>query len=1198
MTLSHPRVTAIAQDSLGRIWIGTSHGLNRQMADGYHQYFAGDGLETLKDNHISDIYCDRSGRIWVLTLNGGLHYLTETGGFHRVPYEQKGLARTSLLQTDKGTILFNSEYALFRFDEAEHSLVPLTDTKERNIGFFPSDDGILVAFPDSVSLYSIETGKRIRSVPLPESCRNAVWDPEGSIWLASRDVLYRIDARTLEPEVRTGDLVQAIGKGRISDIVIPDPGSGKRLINAHSSLLLVDPETGFLSQSSEPGFPYNPGQYNVNCLFLDAEGNVLVGTNGSGVLTFPSVRRGSGLHALIDFFKDKYISDLHFDESTQSLTVTTGNGIIYESLVPFTEIRRIREIREDELIRAPFRHGKEFEAHLSGGRMVSAGYDRDILLVGADRSITGRIKLEELLQLLGAEHFVPEALQEDREGNVWIGTQSNGILLVSPTDISVRKITPVSCDEISSIETDRTGHIWVATQYGLNEYLPDGSLVDSYLTGNGISNNAFTEGGSCVLPDGTILFGSMQGIVPKYVDRKESSDVRLVFEDLKIRNRLVAAGPDSPIETVLSSCSRITLRHNQSSFSILFSALGGKFPSFAHYRYQLEGFDPYMVDAGRGHEAFYSSVPPGNYVFRVQLTDSSGNRVYDEQALELKVKAAPWLTWWAKALYLLLAAGILFAIVRGWNRHLKNREEIRRINQEKQQEQKTNEINKRYFANVAHQLRTPLTMISGPIETLASSETIQGRDRQILDIVRHNVGRMLRLVGQIMDFNKLDSDALALQAGFCDISSVIRRMLEVYRLNADQKEISLKMEGITDNFFVWADADKVENILDNLLSNALKHTPKGGEIIISLLKEEPCFTIRVTDSGKGIPQDQLERVFERYYQVGEDRQGHFNWGTGIGLYYAAKLAELHHGSLKAANRDGSSGAVFSLTLPMEKSAYSEEELQSRRKTTPASDSGIPLSAPVEVRNNEEMPLILVVDDDTDITYYLKTLLSPSYRVVCCYDAASARRILAEEMPEIILSDVMMSGESGYSLCSFVKENLQFCHIPVILLTAKDAISDQIEGLNSGADAYVTKPFNAEFLLSLVDNQLKGRERLRKALSEGTSVNSTEKLSPQDKAFMDKLYGLMEEELSNSEFNIQQFVDQMHMSHSKFIYKVKGLTGSTPSDLFKNFKLNKAAAMLKEGVHNVSEIADMTGFSTLAHFSKSFKKKFGVPPSEY
>lgn len=536
---------------------------------------------------------------------------------------------------------------------------------------------------------------------------------------------------------------------------------------------------------------------------------------------------------------------------------------------------------------------------------------------------------------------------------------------------------------------------------------------------------------------------------------------------------------------------------------------------------------------------------------------------------------------------------MLSGVVLTWLRHLKKQEETRRAKLEKEQEQKTNEINKRYFANVAHQLRTPLTMISGPIGTLSESDTIKGSNRNLLRIVRHNTDRMLHLVNQIMDFNALETDALALKVRRVDIIPILRNTLDIYQINAEEKGIHFLSDGLDGNTFIYADADKIVNILDNLLSNAIKYAPAGGFISVSFSDMDGNAVLKVSNSGPAIPEDKLERIFERYYQLdGSTQHGRYNWGSGVGLYYARKLAELHHGTLSCANAEDGSGVCFTLSFPSGQEHYNSEETdRGPAPQTIGYDRMVTETAPVpEGETAGDRPFVLVVDDDSDITFYLRTLLSPSYQVSCCYDVESAEKQLPQRVPDIILSDIMMNGQTGYDFCNFLKGDLQYCHIPVVLLTAKDSVRDQIDGMKAGADAYVTKPFNAEYLLSLVDNLLKGRERLRKALTDnaGLEIPSDGALSPQDKSFLNDLYALMKAELSNSEFNIGDIVDKLHISHSKFLYKVKGLTGATPSELFKNYKLNKAAAMLREGKHNVSEVADLTGFSSLAHFSKVFK----------
>ena len=379
-------------------------------------------------------------------------------------------------------------------------------------------------------------------------------------------------------------------------------------------------------------------------------------------------------------------------------------------------------------------------------------------------------------------------------------------------------------------------------------------------------------------------------------------------------------------------------------------------------------------------------------------------------------------------------------------------------------------------------------------------------------------------------------------------------------------------------------------------------------VSISKLKDEDTATqyaqVSVANTGEPIPADKLEKIFERYYQLDNNERGVYNWGTGIGLYYARSLAVLHHGYLKAAQLEGEKGTVFTFILPTDDEVYAAEERASENNSQPEAFPLPGAQAGTEGKpggEDEEKPYtILAVDDDAEVAHYLQALLSAEYRVVCSYSAEDALKVMGEEAPDLVISDVVMPGKDGYWLCRSVKEDLQLCHIPVILVTAKTAINDQVEGLNTGADAYVTKPFDPAYLQALVKSQLKNREMVRSLLTRATQTDKIEEdmLSPQDNVFMTELYQLMEKELSNPELDIQHMTEMLHISRTKFYYKVKGLTGENPSAFFRTYKLNRAAELIAGGKYNVSEIADMTGFSTHSYFSRAFKKQFGVVPSEY
>ena len=766
------------------------------------------------------------------------------------------------------------------------------------------------------------------------------------------------------------------------------------------------------------------------------------------------------------------------------------------------------------------------------------------------------------------------------------------------------------------------GNLWISTQYGLSKYDRTTKHFTNYYAADGIGGNQFYDRASCRLPDGTLVFGGTHGLTFfNPIDVPIKRNIPLLFSDLKIHNQLIR--PQQNGQTIsehLSYSPDIHLEHDENSFSLSFSALDYSEYDRVHYQYHLEGFDNYWIDARNNHEAYYANLPAGEYVFHVKITNNDKSIVEAENSIRIIVYPAPWRTWWAYSIYFILATAIVLLFLRALLRIRTEKEAARHARLEKEQEQRLNRMNMSFFANVSHEFRTPLTMISGPVAQLCNAPDITGENKNLLYIVQRSVNRMLKLVNQMMDFNKLENDTLKLKVKRADIIASLQRLVDIFQVNAKNKNITLNTYGLEDTFLLWLDEDKADKIIGNLMSNAMKFTPTGGKISVCfdvITREEAAqlfklttedkdtqyIKIAVANTGQDIPEDKLEKIFERYYQMANQTEGTYNWGTGIGLYYARSLAELHHGHLKASKPNEGSGAVFTLILPVNDLSYTEEERepeQSNQSEAFPLPANVPYQPEEQTENSEEQKMILVVDDDTEVAHYLNTLLSPHYKIVCRFDAGSALKAMKEEAPDLILSDVVMPGKDGYQLCREVKEDLQLCHIPVILVTAKATVENQVEGLNTGADAYVTKPFEPSYLLALIQSQLKNRENVRSILGKATQVDEIEEnvLSPQDNAFMTDLYHLMENEISNPELDIARMTELLKISRTKFYYKVKGLTGENPSIFFKTYKLNRAAELIAEGKYTISEIADITGFSTLSHFSKSFKKQFGVSPSEY
>jgi len=819
--------------------------------------------------------------------------------------------------------------------------------------------------------------------------------------------------------------------------------------------------------------------------------------------------------------------------------------------------------------------------------------------------------------------YIPTVFYKDRQNNLWIGSDANGLIRYNLSDGSITPVPGAPCENIASIEEDNQGDLWVSTQHGLGLWDRQTGLFTNFRIQDGLNGNTFFDRSSITLPDGTMVFGGTHGVtVFNPEDTRDPYAFPLIFTSLKVGNQWVEPLKGGVIEAPLTERPAIHLGYRQRNLSIGYAALTYSGDEQPRYYYIMEGLDREWTEAGKHREASYPSIPSGKYTFRVRIASPGGTVAPVEISMPVTVDKEPWNTPWAWLAYFLSIIGILGAFLQYRSRALATELAAREAEAEKEHERNANRLNASYFANIAHEFRTPLTLISGPLSIVRRSEGLTSKEKGLLSTVDRNVGRMLHLVNQLLDFNKLDNDALQLQVVQTDIIPVIQYCTELFLINADERNIALKFVSHETSFITVLDEDKIIKVLSNLLSNALKHTPEGGEVTVffdvvdrNLAAQSFPLTDRdsdavwarvsVQDSGPGIPLGERENIFRRYYQLDDSgTNGRLNYGTGIGLYFCRALVSLHHGYIKADARLSGPGSIFSFVLPVHLESYAEAELSSEPRTLPQVVSQVKDSSSsiISAEDRGEAPRgkVAVVDDDSEIVRFLKSILSDRYLVSGYYDAASALQGIRAEVPDLIISDIAMPGMDGLQLCSAIKDSLELSHIPVILLTAKSTLEEQVQGLDIGADAYVTKPFDPDYLTAMVGSLLRNREAIRHTLRESTTMEKLEPdtLSPRDKAFLKKFYAIMEENLTNPEPDIVAICSSLAMSRSKFYYKIKGLTGESPMEYFRSYKLNRAAEMLKTGEYNISEIADMTGFSTPSYFSTLFKKRFGVSPSEY
>ncbi len=1267
LSISDNRINKIYKDSKNQLWVATTNGICRYNAynkfdripiDGNKGNVIGfcensDGtlfinlgfeictynveknkfeivinnINNINNNFIIESFIDRSNNLWVIKQFEIQQYNSRTLDLIQTFKFDNQITSAFLSQNDK---LYLCSWNLYKIlDTKTEKFIPLPEiiakhpilssTTVNHIYKLNNSSILIYTQKDGLFLYNHILNKITHQsesgfpydIPLNTEITDIFTDSNKNLWLGTRDqgfiVRYSYKERFNNNSFLTAGLknksVLSITKDQSDNLWILTRTNGLYTYNSKQSSLKHFVKDDIITNTSKHGL-----EHKIKNIFADHQGNLWLMADR---ILLKAKYTQNRIHIVHTYSFPEGLLSITQDSNDN---IWLGGGYNYLYYLKPNE----KEFKKMILYRDKFTF-TTILLPLSNDKLLVGSFDNDMQLIDTKSMVTTSIQT---LDQMKKTKFIPVCAYEDLQQNIWLGTLTNGLFLYDSKAKQLKQIEGISCSEISSISEDISGNIWVGTLYGLSKYDRTTEEFINFYLEDGIGGNQFNERSVYRQNDNTLIFGGTHGLTsfnPINVGYKSSIPVE--FENLKINNKIIQPGENQPISKNLTYKPNIKLLHNQNSFTISFSAVDYSEFERVSYAYKLEGFDKFWTTTDKNNEAVYAGIPAGKYKFTVKTYNDEGTITSTENSINVEVKNAPWLNWPALLIYLIIFSTALYFVVRTRRKLKLNLDQIREAEREKEQEQKINQMNMSFFSNLSHEFRTPLTMISGPIATLHNSSSISGKNKYLLQIVDHSIKRMLRLVNQLMDFNKLENDTLKLKVHLTDIIGEINNNIDIFRINALEKDISINTYGLEDNFVMWLDTDKLEKILANIISNALKFSLPNSTIDINFDvitceeankqfhitdTDQSCHKqyakISIADSGIGVPQDQLEKIFERYYQYENNVERHNAWGTGIGLYYTRCLVNLHHGVIKAYNRN-SGGTKLSFIIPVDESAYKNDKkitLESQKQTNLHKE--LPTPQPVIDNDNTqiEKEVILIIDDDMDIIHYLRTILSTHYEIHYKFDADSAYKSMKEIQPKLILCDVIMPGTTGYEFCKMVKDNISYCHIPIILLTAKDAVKDQVEGLNTGADAYVTKPFDPSYLQALVNSQLNNRKKLQSLLKNATKTDKMDMnlLSPHDNHFMTELYALMEKELSNPELNIESITKILSISRTKFYYKVKGLTGSNPNVFFKSYKLNRAAELINEGEKNISEIADITGFNTLSHFSSSFKKHFGVSPRNY
>lgn len=1177
------------EDSYYNIWIGTyGNGLICYMpATKEVRVFK---YPILNDNNVATIIEDKEGNLFVGTSKQGLsRYNREKNSFTPVPYTGSGALSVYCMSLVDGRLLvgtdgqgmkkYNPTKKLLEdytinsapMDFSEGKIHTILEDKDKNLWLGLFQKGV-VLIPRQNNPFEYYGNRSIYYNPIGQGCVMSIFqDSNCHLWVGTdNEGIYELDAK------------------------------GKRL------------------RHYQPGNSAHSVANTVMCIYEDSDKNLWLGSYTRGIAKL-NRRTGECEYSLPidnekifsiteDKQKNLYIGTL--GSGFYQYNLKTGNLKHYESSKDETGDLKRNELAND-WVNYIFcdSEGLIWLGHYKGISCFNPSTGNFINYKKVNTLITG---------------CVGYVVQEDASGNIWAGT-TDGLYRFDKETEKLEKFTMADGlpnNVICGLSEDSRHDIWISTYMGISKYDVKNGRFINYYSGDGLQGNEFTHGAFYKDRGGKIYFGGINGITsfsPENIGNV-SKETSVWVTDFYIFNRPVhknsLSGGKPVITTSVQDAKIFRLSYQDNTFSVVFSTLQYNNPEQISYQYKINELSTQWLSTEPGvNRVTYNNLPPGRYTFQVRALNYGD---YSEIRTIKILITPPWYqTWWAYCIYVTLIGLLVAGVVNYILSRMRHRREIMK----REHAEQLNEAKLQFFINISHEIRTPMTLIINPLEKLLADKKDSELHKTYLMIYR-NVQRILRLINQLMDIRKLDKGQMFLKFRETDMVGFIDDLMQTFEYMARKKKIRFIFEHEMPQLKVWIDLNNFDKVLMNILSNAFKYTPEEGEIQVSLTTGQDTtrkdalrdyFEIVVTDSGIGIDRNKIERIFERFYQIDNDVTKS-NFGTGIGLHLSRSLVQLHHGVIFAENREGVSGSRFIIRIPLGSAHLRTDELET------VDAEGVmfrTVEKPVSVNLEEELAdeadelkvgkaktrlRVLVVEDEDEIRTYLKSELSDDYKVETCNDGKEAYDLILRDAPDLVISDIMMPEMDGLTLCRKVKQNTNVNHIPVILLTAKSKPEDTLEGMDTGADAYMVKPFNTELLKKTIANLIANRRLLRNKFSGAQQQeDKMEKITMKssDEILMGKIMKVVNEHLDDPALNVEMLASEVGLSRVHVHRKLKELTNLSTRDFIKNIRLQQAAALLTQDQKlTISEIAYATGYTNLSHFSSSFREKYGMSPKEY
>ena len=758
---------------------------------------------------------------------------------------------------------------------------------------------------------------------------------------------------------------------------------------------------------------------------------------------------------------------------------------------------------------------------------------------------------------------------------------------------------------LSMIE-DTQNQLWVVSEIALSKFNPVKETFENYELSSIYQEFNFSEAIPVINARNQIVLGTDKGFLEVSPEKMHKSGYvpPIVFTGLKIQGHSTDYSIDNLKE--------LELEPSQRNVTFQFAALDYVNPKGILYAYRLQGLEEEWNEADNNRSASYINLPAGKYQLQIKSTNSDGVWTDNVRTMSVHVLPTFWETYWAWLLYfvlfILFTATIVYVLFY-----------IYRLRHRVDMEQQLANIKLRFFTDISHELRTPLTLISSPVTEVLENEPLSPSAREHLTLVHQNTERMLRLMNQILDFRKIQNQKMKLLIEETDLVPLLQKVMNSFRLIAEEKHINYRLHTKVESVYSWVDRDKFEKIFFNLLSNAFKYTPADKSITVSISTKEKTVEIEVADEGIGIAAEKQHSLFQRFESL--VKQNILQPSSGIGLSLVKEMVEMHHGTIEVDSQP-CTGSRFTVILPLQKEVFEEDGqvefiLNDSLDSTPHPADSMQAIEETEEKEEQERNSdnfsILVVEDNEELKAFLRNILSENYTVITASNGEEGLQRAADNLPDLIISDVMMPVMDGLEMVRLIKENNNICHIPIIVLSAKASLDDRIAGLEQGIDDYITKPFSATYLKTRIASLLRQRKALQEIymnkLMEGKNSSSAApvadsltpsqpQITPYDEQFMEKVMEFMEEQMDNAELTIDEFAERLMLSRTIFYRKLKSIIGLTPVDFIREIRIKRAVQLIDSGEYNFSQVAYMTGFNDPKYFSKCFKKVIGITPSEY